>query len=163
MTRFDPWFGVCVLIAAIGSGLNAGVFFAFSTFVIRALGRLPVPQGIAAMQSINVTAINPLFMGVFMGTALVCLVAGVGAVRLWGKPGAILILIGVLLYLLGTFLVTIVGNVPLNDSLAAVKTEDPASAAVWSDYLNRWNAWNHVRTVSSLGAAVCFTLALRPV
>ena len=61
------------LLAALGCGLIAGVFFAFSAFVMSALARLEPPQGTAAMQAINITVINPWFMGVFMGTAVVCL------------------------------------------------------------------------------------------
>ncbi len=41
--------------AAIGSGLMAGLFFVFSVTVMTALGKLPAPAGIAAMQSINST------------------------------------------------------------------------------------------------------------
>ncbi len=48
-----------ILFCALGSALVAGVFFAFSTFVMKALGRLQPEQGIAAMQSINVTVLNP--------------------------------------------------------------------------------------------------------
>lgn len=33
--------------AAIGAGLTAGIFYAFSTFVMAALGRIPPEQGIA--------------------------------------------------------------------------------------------------------------------
>src|SRR5258705_6992637 len=43
---------------ALGAGLVAGVFFAFSSFVMAALARLPPAQAIAAMQSINVTVVN---------------------------------------------------------------------------------------------------------
>lgn len=50
----------------------AGVFFAFSTFVMKALGARPLAQGIAAMQSINVAVINRWFMAAFFGTALLC-------------------------------------------------------------------------------------------
>jgi uncharacterized membrane protein len=63
---------------AIGSALVAGIFFAFSTFVMQALGRIPAEQGITAMQSINITVINPLFMLAFLGTGAVCLVLGGG-------------------------------------------------------------------------------------
>jgi uncharacterized membrane protein len=48
------FFFVLTVVAALGCGLNAGVFFAFSSFVMAALRRLPPAQGIAAMQSINV-------------------------------------------------------------------------------------------------------------
>ena len=60
------------LITALGSGLVAGVFYAFSTFVMKGLARLPSAQGIDAMQSINITVINPRFMGAFFGTAAAC-------------------------------------------------------------------------------------------
>lgn len=61
------------LISALGSGLMAGVFFAFSTSVMKALDQLPPNESIAAMQSINVAIINPLFLSVFLGTAVGCL------------------------------------------------------------------------------------------
>ncbi len=50
------------LLAALGSELIAGVFFAFSTFVMKALAQQPAAQGIATMQTINITVINPWFM-----------------------------------------------------------------------------------------------------
>ena len=56
------------LVTALGCGLNAGVFFAFSTFVMAGLRRLPAPQAIAAMQSINVTRRTPAFMTALLGT-----------------------------------------------------------------------------------------------
>ena len=48
------------------------MFCAFSTFVMPALKRLPAPQGIAAMQSINELAVTPLFMTALFGTAAAC-------------------------------------------------------------------------------------------
>jgi len=74
--------------AAIGSGLIAGVFFAFSSFVMPALRRLPAAQGVAAMQSINIMVLNPMFLGVFLGTAIGCLLLVVIALLNWHKPGA---------------------------------------------------------------------------
>jgi hypothetical protein len=52
---------VLTFLAALGSALIGGLFFAFSAFVMRALGRLPPAGGIAAMQSINVAVLNPVF------------------------------------------------------------------------------------------------------
>jgi uncharacterized membrane protein len=71
------------LVAALGCGLVAGVFFAFSTFVMPALARLQPPQGITAMQSINITAINPLFMLAIFGTAAACLFLAISALLNW--------------------------------------------------------------------------------
>jgi uncharacterized membrane protein len=53
--------------AALGSGLMAGLYFAFSTAVMPALGGLPQEQGIAAMQKINAAILNPLFLFLFSG------------------------------------------------------------------------------------------------
>jgi hypothetical protein len=45
---------VLTFLSALGAGLIGGLFFAFSSFVMIALGRLPPASGISAMQSINV-------------------------------------------------------------------------------------------------------------
>ncbi|HET9531010.1 MAG TPA: hypothetical protein VFQ92_11700, partial [Blastocatellia bacterium] len=60
---------VITIVTALGSGLIAGVFFAFSSFVMRALCRLPTREAIAAMKSINVAVLNAWFLGTFLGTA----------------------------------------------------------------------------------------------
>ena len=148
------------LAAALGSGLVAGVFYAFSTFVMKALARLSPVQGIAAMQSINVVVLNPWFLGVFMGTALLSVVAVVTAVLRWGAPGALWLLIGGILYFAGSFVVTIRCNVPRNNALAAVAPGDPRAVEVWTKYVAEWTWWNHVRTAASLAAALSFSLAL---
>jgi uncharacterized membrane protein len=60
----------------------------------------------------------------------------------------------------GTILVTMLGNVPLNNELAAVSTTDPATRGVWEHYLDRWTMWNHVRTAAAMVAALLYTLGL---
>ncbi len=146
--------------SALGSGLMAGMFFAFSTFVMRALARQPAAHGIAAMQSINVTVVNPWFLGVFFGTAATCGVLALGSLALWPAQGAWLLLTGSALYFLGTFMVTIVCNVPWNNRLAAADAASAAGQALWASYLSRWTAWNHVRTVAALAARAAFVLAI---
>ena len=144
--------------AAIGSGVVGGIFYAFSTFVMAALGSLSSAQGAGAMKAINVTVINPVFMLAFMGTAVLCLVLAGGSLIWWGRPGGMLMLAASLLYLLGCFGVTMLFNVPLNNQLAAVA---PAQeAALWSRYLDVWTAWNHVRTLASILSAILFTAAM---
>ena len=146
--------------AAIGSGLIAGVFFAFSTFVMPALARLQPNQGIAAMQSMIITAINPLFMLVLFGTAVVCIFVIITLLPKWNQPGTAYLLVGSLLYLVGTIGVTIAFNVPLNNALAIGDPSSTESANLWARYLIDWTFWNHVRTVAALVAAAVFTIAL---
>lgn len=148
-----------ILICAIGCGLIAGVFFAFSTSVMKALGKLPAAQGIAAMQTINAVILNPFFLGVFLGTAVACATAGIACWLQTDAPGRLCVFGGSVLYLGGSFFVTVRFNVPRNELLARVNTGAPDSVAVWSDYLKTWTAWNHVRTVASLMAAILFVLA----
>lgn len=148
------------LLAVLGCGLVGGVFFAFSNFVMRGLGRLPPPEGIAAMQAINITVINPGFMGIFLGTAALSLFLAIAAVQRWPQPSALYGLAGSLLYLIGSFGVTIACNVPLNDSLARVDPQSPEGAQLWSHYLVWWTIWNHVRTVASVAASGCFLRSL---
>lgn len=151
------------LLTALGCGLVAGVFFAFSTFVMNALARLQPKEGIIAMQSINITAINPLFMVALFGTAVACIFLAVSSVLKWHQPGAAYLLIGSLLYLIGTILVTIAFNVPLNDALAIAKPDSTEGANLWARYLTNWTFWNHVRTIAALAAALILGLCAQRV
>jgi uncharacterized membrane protein len=157
MTIFD----FAIVLAAVGAGLIAGTFFAFSTFVMRALEKLPPAQGIAAMQSINIVVINPWFMTAFMGTLLLSAGAAVASLVRWHDPGAGWVVAGAALYVAGTFLVTMVFNVPRNDALAKVTPTTVEAARLWVAYLSAWTAWNHVRTIAALGAMLAFTIAFR--
>jgi uncharacterized membrane protein len=140
--------------------LNAGVFFAFSSFVMSALNRLPAAQGIAAMQSINERAVTPAFMTALFGTAVACLgLVGWAAIS-WGERPAALVIAGCVLYLVGTIGVTIACNVPLNDGLATLLPQGADAADRWNEYVTKWTAWNHVRTVAALAAAAMLTAAL---
>ena len=149
------------LFSALGSGLVAGTFFAFSAFVMKGLARVPSAQGIAAMQSINITVINPWFLGVaFFGTAAASVLVVVFSLLRWNEAGAVYLLSGGLAYLIGSILVTMVFNVPRNNALAAVDPASAEGARLWDGYVTSWTAWNHVRTAVSLAAAVLLTVAL---
>lgn len=151
---------VLKLLSALGCGLMAGVFFAFSTFVMNALARLQPKEGITAMQAINITAINPLFMGIFLGTAATCIFIAGSSLLNWYQPKSAHLLIGSLFYLVGAFGVTILFNVPLNEALAIANPDSANGASLWANYLANWTIWNHVRTISALLASAAITIAL---
>ncbi len=151
---------ILVLPSILGCGLMAGTFFAFSVFVMRALARLPAPQGIAAMQSINVVVLNPMFLGVFVGTGILCGVLGIHSLVTWSQPGTSWLLGGCLLYLVGNLVVTGIGNVPLNNALAVVDPTSPEAPKSWGDFLASWGAWNHVRTATAAAAMASLVLGL---
>ena len=156
----DGWLLVLTIVSALSCGLVGGVFFAFSSFVMKALAGLPPAQGIAAMQSINVVVITPLFMLPLFGTAVPCLALAIASLVDWGEPGAAYLLAGGLLYLVGTVLVTIACNVPRNNALAAVDPDSADGADRWARFVPGWTAWNTVRTVAAVAAAAAFTIAL---
>jgi uncharacterized membrane protein len=152
---------VVAVLVLLGAALMAGVFFAFSSFIMKALGRLPAAQGIGAMQAINVVVLNPVFLGVFMGTALLALAIIVLGLLQWGHPAAAFYLGAGASYLGGTFLVTVSRNVPLNDRLAACPAGSPDSGAEWQSYLRHWTRWNHLRSVAAFAAVLLLILGLR--
>src|SRR3990167_7263248 len=147
-------------LSALGSGLMAGLFFIFSVTIMDALGRLPPTQGIAAMQSINVVILSPIFFAVFFGTAALCLVLAVWSVVVWQGAWAAWLLAGSLLYVVGAIVVTILFNVPMNDALAAIDPASGEGARLWARSLTDWTRWNHVRTAACVGATAALILAI---
>lgn len=144
---------------AVGCGLMAGVYFAFSTFIMTALARIDQAHGIAAMNAINSTILGSLFLPVFFGTTLASAALAVLALarlaRL-GDPGAAAMLVGGLVYVAGMFVCTMIFNVPLNKALAGVDAAGADGAITWAHYLRNWTLWNHVRTIASIVAAALF-------
>ena len=150
-----------VVLSALGAALVGGVFFAFSTFVMAALGRIAPDSGMAAMQAINVTVITPSFMLALFGTGLALIVLGFDALFGWsGVASRGPVLGAAALYLLGCLGVTMILNVPLNDALAPLAPASPEATALWSRYLAEWTLYNHWRTAASLGAATLLILSL---
>ena len=154
------WLFTATFVAAIASGVVGGVFFAFSTFVMRGLGRVSPEAGYRAMQEINVTVLTPWFLGPFIGLAPLCVGLGITAGLDLEAPGAFMLLVGSVVYLLGCFAETVAIHIPMNDELAAITPEAVGAEALWQRYLTRWTAWNHVRTTACIGSAVLFTMAL---
>lgn len=149
-----------LLVGMVASGAVAGIFYAFSSFVMAALARLSSAEGIRAMQSINVVVLNRSFLGLFLGTALLS-----AAILVWGllnrhEAWVPFAAAGAGCYLAGVFLVTGLGNVPLNDALGAIWSEAPEAGSVWTGYLRDWTRLNHVRTLGGILASALYGVAL---
>jgi len=152
---------VLLWFAAVGCGVIAGLYFAFSTFIMTALDRAgPVP-GTLAMNSINVVILQSLFMPLFWATTLASLALAVVGLSHWREPGGVIVAAAGLCYVLGMFGVTMFCNVPLNNALAAADPDTSSGVAMWARYMKEWTLWNHVRTVTSLVASVLFMVAIR--
>jgi uncharacterized membrane protein len=147
-----------LLVTAMSAALVAGIFYAFSSFVMAALGRLPSEQGIDAMNAINVTVYTPSFMILFMGTTLLCGILAVWSLFSIGSFHSQLVLAASLLFVVGCFGFTILFNVPLNKQLAAATADN--REMLWQDFLRDWTTWNTVRTIGATVSAALFILAL---
>jgi len=145
---------------AIGCGLLGGLYLAFSTFIMTSLGRIGQVAGISAMNAINVDIVRSLFMPFFLGTTLVSAVLAGLAIFRWGEPGALAMMVGGIIYVIGMFVVTMIFNVPLNNALAAVDPSSADAASLWARYLKDWTFWNHVRTIACTGASALFIAAI---
>ncbi len=139
-------FFTLTIIAALGCGLMAGVFFAFSAMVMPGLRRATPEEGMAAMRAINIAVVNPAFLLVFLGTAAVSVAAAFG--------GTVAGWVGAGLYVLGSIVLTAAYHIPRNNAL-----EQRGTTEYWARYLREWVPGNHVRAVTCLGAALAFTLA----
>ncbi|WID97902.1 DUF1772 domain-containing protein [Bosea vestrisii] len=139
-------------VALVLAGAMAGFFYAYSMSVMWALDAVDPKAAIASMQSINIIVRNAIFFPAFFGTPVVALIAA----GLWRAQGlhdvALLLALAAIAYLVGTFLVTMVLNVPMNERLArtGIPTEIEAARTVWESYSIPWTLWNHIRTVSSV-------------
>ncbi|SDD33227.1 anthrone oxygenase family protein [Auraticoccus monumenti] len=153
-----PWV-VLTALTALAAAACGGAFLTYSTFTTRALGRLPGPSGLAAMQEVNRAAPRSAsFMALVFGPALLGVVLAVRAVLAWQGPASALVIAGALTHLLGVAVVTAAFHVPRNDRLARLDPQTDAGS--WPGWLRSWVAGNHVRTVSGLLAGTLLLASL---
>jgi uncharacterized membrane protein len=148
------------IATAVGCGLNGGVFFAFSSFVMPGLARLRPTEGAAAMQAINVTAVTPVFMTALFGTGALCVAVIVAGLAGLDESYGGWLVAGGAVYLAGTIVLTMLYHVPRNNTLAAVDPASPEAARLWERYLSEWTTANHVRAVAGVVAAALLVIGV---
>ncbi|WP_128546641.1 anthrone oxygenase family protein [Larkinella soli] len=154
---------VVVLSAAVATGLMAGLFYAYSFSVSPGLARVSDAAYLAAMQAINRAILNPVFFAGFLG-ALVLL--PLSTWLQYGQPVSArfwLLLGAAVVYTVGVFGVTGLGNVPLNDALEAFDLSSATAdelAAMRTRFESPWNRLNAVRTLSAVLSELLVTAAL---
>ena len=150
MTLIDALHGT----AAVGTGVTAGVYVAFSAMVMPSLARVPSDQGLAAMQRINRLAVRSPFIVAFLGAAA----ASTGLIAMAGMrrevPPASIVGAGLAL---GATAITIAVNQPLNRHLAGLEPEQADAAHAWLQIAHRWTRANHLRAVIAVLALVALS------
>ena len=144
----EPAIDALLWFTAISVGLMAGIYFTFSVFVMKSLDAIEAPAGMLAMQSINRIIVRTLFLPIFFASSLASAALVVLALMAPSSPGSQFTLWGSAIYFAGMFLVTVAGNVPLNNRLEATDAKGPDGPEMWSEYLAQWTRWNHVRTIA---------------
>lgn len=145
----------------IAYALVAGVFLAFSDFIMRSLALTSGDGGVQAMQVINREIFRWVFMALFLGMAPISLVIGGYAWINVSGPSGLAILMAAIIYLVGCFGVTIVFNVPMNEALAGMALSDASTRDYWTHiFVPRWTFWNTVRTVAATVSAALLLVGL---
>lgn len=151
---YDALMAMSVALAAIGAGLMAGVYFAFSGFIMRSLDQLGAAQATDAMNSINKIILRSWFMPLFFcSTVLFAILSMVGLINT-DLAGRWILVVSGLVYVVGMFVCTALFNVPLNNRLAHGHSEDNNQSEIWALYFLQWTRWNHVRALCSLASMV---------
>ncbi|EAU42189.1 hypothetical protein FP2506_17189 [Fulvimarina pelagi HTCC2506] len=156
-------FFVILQLSILAYALVAGVFLAFSDFIMRSLALTGGVGGVEAMQVINREVFRWKFMALFLGmAALSVLIAGYAWVELSGATGTLIGLAAVV-YFFGCFGVTVAFNVPMNQALAAMELSSEATRDYWLQcYVPSWTYWNSVRAgAAALSAALLLCGLLR--
>lgn len=147
-----------LLALAMATGLVAGVFLTFSDFVMKSLRAAQPAAGTEAMQIINRYVFRSLFMVLLVGLIPVSALMVVFAYVFLDGGLATCLITGGLLYFFGVFLVSMVGNVPMNQTLEALPQGGAAAQTYWPKYVKGWVLWNHIRWITALGASTCYAV-----
>jgi uncharacterized membrane protein len=134
------------------SAMEGGVFLSFSDFIMRGFANAKDISAIDSMQGLNRTVLRSIFLTSFMGLAPISIAFSVYA-------GNLLTYSATGIYLVSVILVTIGGNVPMNEKLDKMSKNSEEAKVYWTIYLKDWTRWNHIRTMGSFVTSILFLIA----
>ncbi|MDA0688344.1 MAG: DUF1772 domain-containing protein [Proteobacteria bacterium] len=155
---FD-WALYFCLFLALWSALVGGVFKAFSEFIMAGLLRAEPAAGIESMQWINRTVLRTEFVAALISIAVFSVLFALYALFVFEGPGQVAILIAAFIYVPSVFLMTMFGNVPMNNRLAKLDHRSNEAAIYWKTYGEQWTRLNHIRTLGSIFTAGLYLVA----
>jgi uncharacterized membrane protein len=153
---------IILIITTVVTGLIAGLFYAFSYSVVLGLGKLPDAEYIRAFQNINREIQNPVFLSCFMGILLLLPLSTYLHYQKPATPQFWLLLAATLVYFIGVFAVTAIGNIPLNNAIDALKLDGASAESIQaqrSAFESKWNNLNIVRTIASTVTLILTVIA----
>lgn len=151
---------IVLIVTTVLSALIAGLFYAWSCSIIPGLAKLDGRTYVAAMQSFNKAILNPVFFLSFMGTLVMLPVVTFmhfhqpSSARFW------LLLAASVLYIAGVFGITAVGNVPLNNMLAAFDLSSASTNSIEDVRMKFEIPWNGLHTIRTIISIVVLVLLI---
>jgi uncharacterized membrane protein len=147
-------------LAAFATAMMAGLFYAFQWLVMPGLNATEPLAAVRSMQAINLAVRNVFFMFAFFGPLVLGGISVVLYLASWRNAPALCAWAGFLAYALGAFGITVVFNIPLNNSLAAASPAAATAGEIWRTFYDPWMFWNLVRTIMSIVSLLLFAAAL---
>tara|TARA_B100000131_G_scaffold75326_1_gene71769 strand:- start:6 stop:467 length:462 start_codon:yes stop_codon:yes gene_type:complete len=135
-------FEIIKIIVILQVGLTSGLLFIFTVAVNPGLAKLREEEYFRAMKFINQVILNPIFFLVFIGPVITMPILTYMSIS--NSNMFIFILSSTILYFLGVVLITSFKNVPLNNKLEKLSSNDYNKVFLW--YRNPWNFWHNIRT-----------------
>ncbi len=156
----DHWTVYACLLIGLNAALVGGVFQSFSDFVMRGLIQGSAVSGVESMQGINRTVFRSVFLTTFFLLAPITLAMTYVALTQLDGAAQRFIIFGAITYITLVFVVTIVGNAPMNERLAKLSADSAEAVQYWETYGQNWVRWNHVRTIGSIVTSGSYLFAM---
>ncbi|MFK7842819.1 MAG: DUF1772 domain-containing protein [Sphingorhabdus sp.] len=147
------------LFLALWSAVIGGVFSAFSEFVMSGLLKTAPAGGIEAMQHINRYVIKTQFVAGILSIAIFSVLFTIYSLMVFDGAALVTLILAPLVYLPTVFLMTMFGNVPMNNKLASLDHTASEAEAYWKKYGRDWTRLNHVRSIGSILTAGLYVIA----
>ena len=143
---------IAILVSALLCSLVAGLVLTFAIVVmpgIKTMGDLDFLKSFKAMDRV-IQDNQPIFMLVWLGSALVLLATTL--LGIWRLEGLdrILLIVACVIYLFGVHAPTVTINIPINNHLQTQNLDTMTESelrAIAETFETRWLRWNTIRTV----------------
>ncbi len=147
------------LFLGLWNALVAGVFKAFSEFIMSGLLLAKPASGIESMQQINRTVLRTEFVAALISIAVFSCLFTLYALVEFEGASLIVIALAAVVYVPSVFIMTLKGNVPMNQRLDKLDYQSANAESYWSEYVVRWTKLNHIRTLGSILTAGLYLVA----
>lgn len=153
------WTLYAILFLALWSAVIGGVFSAFSEFVMAALRHARPAAGIEAMQQINTAVIPSQFVTGILVIPVFSMALAAYATTVFEGVVVAIVYLAAAVYGCSVFLITVAGNVPMNNRLAGLEPASAEAEDYWGVYTRRWTRLNHYRSVGAVITAGLYVIA----